>query len=87
MGAVSFDCHIFQSLAGGIEAFGNDLTGEFVGDGYGTSGRFAYSVGRGRRRRKKALVRAAKPEQALIAMIDIVTEAGIVQADHAVDVH
>jgi hypothetical protein len=35
MGAVSFDCHIFQSLAGRIEAFGNDPTGEFVGDGYG----------------------------------------------------
>jgi hypothetical protein len=35
MGAVRFDCHIFQSLARRIEAFGNDLTGEFVGDGYG----------------------------------------------------
>jgi hypothetical protein len=29
-GAVSFDCHIFQSLARRVEAFGNDLTGEFV---------------------------------------------------------
>src|SRR5215469_9883701 len=35
MGAVSFHCHIFQSLAGRIEALGNDPTGEFVGDAYG----------------------------------------------------
>jgi hypothetical protein len=31
MDAIGFDCHIFQSLAGRIEAYGNDLTASSSG--------------------------------------------------------